>query len=405
MIILKKIIIPLLIIVFLFSGCQPKKVDIKDIETITQIQTTAIAEVKEEEEKELRGIWISCYDIENSSKKSREEYKNIADDMFKRIAETGLDTAFIHMRAFADALYQSDIFPTSKYIAGERGARLDYDPFEVILESAEKHNISVHGWINPFRISYDNDPSLLCEDEISKKLIDENSTAVGILSSGIYFNPASTDAQKLILDGIKEILTKYDIDGIHIDDYFYPEDCEELDSSEFNAYASSGGTLEKADWRRATVDALVSAIYKTVKSFSPELIFSISPGARRDMNYDKLYADCEKWLSNEGYADWIIPQLYFGFEREKFDFNSLLEEWNSFERISSVKIACGLALYKVGTDESEEWANNNEVISAQIDAVRSKKWNGFVIFSYSDLLRSKASASVDKFKERIKVSQ
>lgn len=393
-----------MIIVLLFSGCQPKKVNIEDIKPTTQAPTTLKLEA-EKEEKELRGIWISCYDIENTSGKSREEYEKITDAMFNRIAEVGLDTAFVHLRAFSDALYQSNIFPTSKYIAEERGAKLQFDPFEVILDSAKKHNISVHGWINPFRISNNNDPSLLCEDEASKKLIDEKSTAVGILSSGIYYNPASLEAQKLILDGIKEILTKYDVDGIHIDDYFYPEDCDELDYAEYNAYISSGGDLKLDGWRRATVDAFVSAIYKTVKGFSSELIFSISPSARTDVNYYKLFADCEKWLSSEGYADWIIPQLYFGFKRKIYDFTSLLEEWNSLERSSSVKIACGLALYKVGTDESEEWATDSEVISKQIEAVRNKNWNGFVIFSYSNLLRSNASASVDKIKERIKVSE
>jgi len=394
-IILKKIIIPLLIIVLLFSGCQPKKSEIPIPEPTTQTPV----EVNEEE---LHGIWISCYDIENSSGKSREEYSVIIDDMFRKISETGFDTAFIHMRAFSDALYQSELFPTSKYIAKSRGAKLEYDPFEVILESAEKYNVSVHGWLNPFRISYDNDPALLCEDEAAIKFINEKSTAVGILDSGIFYNPASEEAQKLILDGIREILMKYDIDGIHIDDYFYPEDCEKLDSAEYEAYISSGGMLEKADWRRATIDAFVASIYKTVKSFSSELIFSISPAARKEYNYDVMFADCEKWLSNEGYADWIIPQLYFGFERKSFNFSTLLDEWDSYARINNIKIFCGLALYKAGTDESEEWLNNSEVISAQIDAVRSKKWNGFVIFSYSDLERNEASASVEKIKERLR---
>lgn len=402
MIILKKIIIPLLIIVFLFSGCQPKKNEITPPEPSTQVPLT---ETKTVEEPELRGIWISCFDLENTSGKTREEYGKLSDEMFCRISEAGLDTAFIHLRAFSDALYQSELFPTSKYIAKYRGANLNYDPFEVMLESAGKYNISVHGWINPFRISYNNDPALLCENEAASRYIKSKSTAVGILPSGIFYNPASTEAQKLILDGIREILTKYDIDGIHIDDYFYPEDCEKLDFAEFEAYKASGGALEKSEWRRATVDAFVSAIYNTVKSFSPELIFSISPGAKKDVNYNELFADCEKWLSSEGYADLIIPQLYFGFKREGFNFSTLFDEWDSVKRCSAVRIACGLALYKAGIDESEEWHDEPEVIAAQIDAVRERKWNGFVIFSYSDLLRNEASAPVEKIKERIKDSK
>ncbi len=393
MIFLKRTVLLLLIICFLFGGCKIKEADISDFPTVP---ATEPVEIKDE----LRGIWISCYDIESAAGKTREEYSAITDEMFRNIGEFGLNTAFVHLRAYSDAFYKSDIFPYSKYIAGKRGAQLDFDPFEVMLESAEKYKISVHAWINPFRISYKNDITELCENEPAYEFIKSKSTAVGILNSGIYYNPANTDAQKLILDGIREIINKYPVDGIHIDDYFYPEDCDTLDEKEYSDYISSGGKLAKDDWRRAAIDSFVSSMYAAVKSVSDSLTVSISPGARTDVNFNTLYADCEKWLNTDGYADCIIPQLYFGFEREEFNFGSLLAEWNSYPR--KTDIVCGLAAYKCGTDESDEWLADYNVLAKQLEAVRAVKWNGFVIFSYSDLLRPEASGALNILKESIK---
>ncbi len=372
----------------------------------TAVQTTTAPTVS----SELRGIWISCYDHISAAGKTREEYKSATDKMFKNIKDIGLNTAFVHLRAFSDAFYKSDIYPYSSYIAGTEGANLPFDPFEVMLESAKKYGISVHGWINPFRVSTKKDTSLLSEKNPAKAIIDSGNAdgEICILSNGIYYNPSCLSNHKRIIDGVREIISKYDIDGIHIDDYFYPSTDSSIDKKQYSLYKSEGGTLSLSDWRRNSVNAFVSSLYSAVKSADSSLIFSISPAAQLDKNYNEYYADCEFWLSHTGYADLIIPQIYFGFEHETLDFSSLLKKWSSLSRASGVKLACGIAAYKCGTKDkyagsgAAEWQNNTDILARQLKAIRNNKnYSGFVVFSYQDLNRNACKTEIQNLKNTV----
>lgn len=361
-------------------------------------------------QNELRGIWISCYDHISAVGKTREEYKDLTDAMFKKIKDFGLNTAFVHLRAFSDAFYQSDIYPYSSYIAGKEGADLPFDPFAVMLESATKHGISVHGWINPFRVSTKKDASLLSSGNPAKKILDSGNSdgEICVLSNGIYYNPSCPSNHERIIDGVREIISKYDIDGIHIDDYFYPSTAESVDKKQYAQYKSEGGALSLADWRRNSVNAFVSALYSAVKTADSSLTVSISPAGQLDKNYDEYYADCELWLSRTGYADLIIPQIYFGFEHETLAFNSLLNKWGNLSRASGVKLACGIAAYKCATTDkyagtgSAEWKNNTNILSRQLTAIRkNSNYGGFVVFSYQDLNRSACKTEISNLKNTI----
>lgn len=393
---MKKIIpFMMIIICFLPSSCQqvyqqPSSPDIR--------------------QTELRGVWISCYDHINAENKTREEYKSETDTMFKTIAECGLNTAFVHLRAFSDAFYESETYPYSSYIAGTEGASLPFDPFEVMLESAEKYGVSVHGWINPFRVSAKTDPNVLSSQNPAKQILDSGNTEgeICILSNGIYYNPSCTSNHKIVLDGVKEIITKYDIDGIHIDDYFYPSTDESVDKKQYSQYIADGGRLSLSEWRKTCVNAFVSSLYATVKASDSELIFSISPAAELQKNEAELYADCETWLSSNGYADIIIPQIYYGFEHEKLDFESVLNQWSSVKKSQSIALACGIAAYKCSTVDEyagtgfNEWQNNSDILARQLTAIRTNEnYSGFVVFSYGDLLRDAAYAEIQNLKENI----
>ena len=362
---------------------------------------------------ELRGIWISCYDHISAEGKTRNEYKAETDKMFRNIKEYGLNTAFVHLRAFSDAFYKSEIYPYSEYIAGEEGAELAFDPFEVMLESAEKYGISVHGWINPFRISSKNDISLLSDKNPAKATLDSGNEKgeICILPNGIYYNPSCTENHKKIIDGVREIIAKYDIDGIHIDDYFYPSTEINVDNIQYSQYKTEGGTLSLAEWRRTNVNAFVSALYSAVKAENSSLVFSISPSAKLEENKENLYAECELWLSHKGYADLIIPQIYFGFEHETHDFKSLLNQWGAFSRNSAVKLACGIAAYKCGTEDayagtgSDEWQKNTDILARQFECIsQNSDYSGFVIFSYQDLLRESCKTEIQKLKEAVNLT-
>lgn len=373
-------------------------------------KTTAGTTRPAETQTELRGIWISCYDYISAAGKTRSEYKAETDKMFKSIADCGFNTAFVHMRAFSDAFYESDIYPYSSFVAGTEGASLPFDPFKVILESAKKYGISVHGWINPFRVSTKNDPSLLSASNPAKKILDGGNSEgeVCILKNGIYYNPACVSNHKLILDGVREILGKYDIDGIHIDDYFYPSTDKSIDSKQYSQYKASGGALSLAEWRRASVNSFVSSLYSTVKATNSNLTVSISPAAQIEKNKNELYADCALWLSSKGYADIIIPQIYFGFEHETLDFQSLLAEWSALPRNPQIKLVCGLAAYKCGKNDayagagSAEWQENTDILARQLKCIRkNKNYSGFVVFSYKDLNRAACKTEIQNLKEAV----
>ncbi len=359
---------------------------------------------------EMRAIWISCYDYTSAAGKTREQYKAVTDTMFRNIKDMGLNTAFVHLRAFSDAFYKSDIYPYSAYIAGKEGASLPFDPFEVLLESASAYGISVHGWINPFRVSTKNNPSLLSATNPAKKILDagNNNAQICILSNGIYYNPSYTENHKLIIDGVREIIGKYNIDGIHIDDYFYPSTSAEVDKIQYNKYKTDGGKLGLSQWRISCVNAFVSALYSAVKTADPTLTVSISPAGSFDKNYNTYYADFRTWLSQDGYADLIIPQIYFGFQHETLDFEKLLKEWGNLKRSPNVKLVCGIAAYKCALKDSyagkgaSEWQNNTDILARQLQSTRkNSNYSGFAVFSYQDLTRNACKTEITNLKNSI----
>ncbi len=396
---MKKIIPFMMIICLLLSSCQLQKENPQE----------------NSNSEEMRGVWISCYDHINASGKSETEYLAETDKMFETIKNCGLNTAFVHLRAFSDAFYESDIFPYSSYIAGSQGASLPFDPFEIMLKSAEKYGISVHGWINPFRISTKTDLSALSENNPAKKILDSRNQngEICILNNGIYYNPTCESNHRLILDGIKEIIEKYDIDGIHIDDYFYPSTDEKIDSRQYQSYLSQGGKLSLAEWRKNNINAFVAALYGTVKSADENLTVSISPAANTKTNEKELYADCNLWLSSEGYADLIIPQIYFGFNHKTLPFCDTLAEWSGFERNPSVRLACGIAAYKcdenygyLDIDEKNDWQKSKNNLANQISYIRENSgYCGFVVFSYQNLISENCKEEIDRMTDKIKTEK
>ncbi len=357
--------------------------------TTTKKQTTASQE-------EIRGVWLSYLEFPSAKGKSASQYRKEANSIFSSLADFGINTVFLHARAFSDAFYLSTIFPTSKYVAGTQGASLSFDPFKIMLESAESYGLEVHAWINPFRVSSSADIATLSKSNPARKIYEAGNedSQVCILSNGIYYNPASLKAQQLVLDGIKEILANYNVAGIHIDDYFYPSTDKTIDSAQYDAYTAAGGKSGLAQWRINIINAFVSAAYSAVKSYGQNKIFSISPAADIEKNRNQLYADVKVWLANEGYADWIIPQIYYGFENSTLPFDETADEWDSLKRHKNVKLICGLAAYKCGAQDAyagngkNEWLNNSDILLRQIIYVKTHgSYSGTVLFSCNNILR------------------
>lgn len=353
--------------------------------------------------KSMLGIWLSFYELSFKGL-AKVEFENKIDTMFAKISELGLNTVFCHVRPSADAYYPSKLFPFSSYITGTQGKDPGYDPLKHMVEAAQKNGLSFHAWINPYRIaSFISSPRQLAENNIARIwLCDEsaeNDSNIIIINEpdgdkkSYYFNPASFDVQRLIVDGIKEILDNYAVDGIHFDDYFYPSTNPAVDSVSYERYkASSPLPLSLEDWRRANVNCLLSTVHRLCRQRGK--VFGVSPSAhisenKTDKNYCSQYADIIKWISCTDYVDYIAPQLYFGYEypTEKFRFQSLLKQWCDIQRSPTVKMYIGLAAYKIGTvdAESTEWLDCDDILARQLADTSKHSLDGIIIYSYSSL--------------------
>lgn len=342
---------------------------------------------------EIRAMWLSCYELDFKDK-SEHGFTESIESIFLKLKNDGFNTVFVHARSHCDAYYKSEIFPVSAYIAGEQGAVIDYDPLQIMIDIAKKFELKIHAWVNPFRVSSNTDISAICEENPAVSMYDKNDNSVVICNQGIYLNPSDTAARKLVLNGIDELLA-YDIDGIHIDDYFYPTTDPSFDKPEYTEYCEKAKShLSLDDWRRKNVDIAVSSIYRKVHLKNK--IFSISPQANVQSNYDTMYADVEKWCSTEGYTDIIIPQIYFGFEYElvyknqSMQFEKCASYWAELASKSDIQICYGLGLYRAGEsvelngEENTEWCENSDILSRQYKYCKAlAEYNGVAVFSYS----------------------
>ena len=375
---MKSLLSVVLVLLFFLSGCTADK----------KVET----DEKEKTMEEIRGLWVSVYDLSEFRGISEGGFRAKAENMFSDIEQRGFNHVFLQVRPDSDALYKSEIFPWSKYISGKEGESPGYDPLSIFLKVAHSHNIKLHAWINPYRVSSTmSEMSDLSDSNPAKSMYEKNSGDVYISSVGIYYNPASLNVQKLILDGVREIVNNYDIDGIHIDDFFYPTTDEEIDKAEYEEYKNNSGELSLSQFRRNQVNAFVSGMYSAAKSKDKNIIVSISPGADIDKNMNEFYADVVSWSQGEGYCDWIIPQIYYGFRNETKPFKETLREWQRLTDESRVKLIIGLAAYKCGVVDSyagkgqNEWTENDDILSDQLKYLRDKKSDGFAIFSYGSL--------------------
>lgn len=324
---------------------------------------------------EIRAVWMPVMLYENwLSGKSEDQFRQSIRDAFGNCQETGINTIFIHVRAYCDAYYHSRIFPAGTFMNPGQ----DYDPLEVIIQEAREAGLSVHAWVNPLRAQTAQKITALEQTCILRQWYDNpdrNGTYLVNSEGRYYLNPAYPEVRELIADGIQEIIENYDVDGIHIDDYFYPTTDPAFDQ---DAFAQSG-LQDLAEFRRTNCSELVKSLYQTVKNYNPDLIFSISPQGNFEIDANQLYADVKHWCSEAGYCDWIIPQLYYGFENDTCPFREILREWTEICTIP--KLVVGLAVYKIGTQD--QWAGSGKLEFLTNPAVISEELEYLAGFSES----------------------
>lgn len=339
----------------------------------------------------LMGVWISCFEMPFVGADEKTATEKV-DEMMKKVSSQGYDSVFCHVRPFGDAFYPSDYFPFSKYVSGTEGVNPGYDPLKIMINAAKKYKLEFHAWINPYRVSSSSsDPNTLSSENIAVKWMSDQSGRAVAVGDGIYFNPASSDVNKLILNGIREIISKYDVDGIHFDDYFYPTTNKSFDKKAYDQYkATTNKPLSLENWRRANVSRMVASVYNLCNKNN--VTFGISPAGDissngTDRNYAVLYADIPLWMRTKGYVDYIIPQLYFGYKYPvaKSRYDRLLSIWSSLPKHKSLKLYIGLGAYKMNEpcDDEGEWHKDNTLMARQLADAYKSKFSGGVVFSYT----------------------
>ncbi len=345
----------------------------------------------------IRGIWFSQFDMqpvftEKGVQRNEQSYTDLVSKMLLNIKNNGFNTVFLQLRPNGDSMYASDIFPVSKYVSGSYGQELFYDAVGIFTDLAHKVGISVHGWINPLRLMKTNEIESIDDRFIIKQWYKQQNGRVIAVGDRLYLNPAYTEVRGLITDGVSEIMERYDMDGIHMDDYFYPTTDADFDAVEF---ASSGFDV-LGDFRRDNINLLVKGIYQAVKTSNSDARYGIAPAGNLYSLREGYYADVNLWCSQKGYIDYIMPQLYFGFLNKSCPFDIILSDWVDAVTEPEVRLVIGLTAAKAvmavsgeidvyaGTEEGKnEWINNKDILRRSLIAIyEEKKASGYCIFCY-----------------------
>lgn len=352
----------------------------------------------------VKSIWITYYELSNYTKDNDEKAfaKNIK-ALFKELKEYGFNTVTVQVRPCADAFYSSSVFPVSEYYKGKQGSVLDYDPLAIMCDIANELNLRLEAWINPYRVSQNDKLNKLCDDNIAKRWIEQGNNKVIKVNKKYYFNPAYKEVTKLIVDGVSEIVKNYNISAIHFDDYFYPTTSKTIDSNEYEQYKKHNGTLSLEDWRRDNVNTMIKQVYSAIKKINNDVQFGISPASNIENDKNNLYADVEKWVSEQGYIDYICPQIYFGFKNVYQPFMQTTKKW--VKMCDEKTLYIGLPLYKASSvddyaaenDKSikNEFVRFDNIIARQIKYISYfYEIKGYYIFSLSSLYSEKSKNEV-----------
>ena len=349
-------------------------------------------------QEEIRGVWVSFIDIgEMVQGRTEQEFKNEWGRICKELVSKKIPDVYFHARAFADAFYDSEIFPQSHILTGVQGQGLSYDVFGTAVNIAHENGLKFHAWFNPYRIKSPGESKSLADSNPAKKYLDEGraDVVVKLTNGGVYYNPCSKEAINDCIAAISEVARKYNVDGIHIDDYFYPIKEESFDKAQYEQYVRVGGKLELDDWRRNNVTRLIMRISDLTGEY--KVPFSISPGGNFEKVYSDDYADFGAWLRC-GLVDVVMPQLYYGFHNSTMNFEKSLKTWSDFVAQYQKKICVGLAAYKIGQEESKwagergrhEWVENHDVLKRQVEEIRKDKNTcGFAFFRLANIVEIK----------------
>jgi len=332
-------------------------------------------------EYEFRGVWIATVDnidwppkgVTNPAQQKADFIRQL--DLHKR---NGINAVIVQIRPAADAFYASPYEPWSQWLTGIQGKPTFpfYDPLVFMIEEAHKRGMEFHAWLNPYRANFNIRTASISPDHITRKHPEWFLT----YGDKKYFDPANKLGQEFVVNVVRDIVKRYDIDAIHMDDYFYPYRIPGKEFPDAASYRKSGSPLSKDDWRRANVDSIIEKISVAIKMEKPFCKFGISPfSVWRNLsqdpdgsntkagvtNYDDLYADILLWLRN-GWIDYVAPQLYLEIGHDKIPFETMVDWWSKHSYGRHVYIGHGI--YRVN-ERNAAWKKPAELPN-QIKLVR-----------------------------------
>ncbi len=346
----------------------------------------------------IKALWLSQFDLANVYKsdgiqRKQTEFEKLISVILQNAKNDGFNTVIVQVRPYGDSFYPSKFYPTSSYVVGSYGKSALYDPFAIVIEKAHALGLSVHAWINPLRCMTEKEISSVPQAFPLRRFYDNAETRgkyVVTCGDRLYLNPAYEEVRSLITSGAEEIVRLYEVDGVHMDDYFYPTQDASFDSDAYGEYVAGGGTLSLANFRRDALNRLVGDIYAAVKKENEALLFGISPAGNIANVYDKQYADVYTWCASDGYVDYICPQVYFGFEHGSCDFKKTCGIWQDIIKNDSVDLIIGMTLGKALSKEDKyagsgknEWAEHSDILLRSLSHTKTlPRCRGVAYFCY-----------------------
>ncbi len=332
---------------------------------------------------EFRGVWMATVDNIDWPRRGDYNPESQKQEYIRQLRmheRNGMNAIIAQVRPAADAFYPSPYEPWSQWLTGTQGKAPSpfYDPLQFMIDEAHKRGFEFHAWCNPYRANFSVGRASIAPAHVTRLHPD------WFLKYGntLYFDPGNKDAQQWVVAVVRDMVRRYDVDAIHMDDYFYPYRIAGKSFPDTASYRKYGGGIAKDDWRRSNVDSIIVALSKAIKEEKPWVKFGISPfGVWRNRsddpegsdtqagvtNYDDLYADILLW-AEEGWIDYIAPQLYWETGHPRADFKTLVEWWSRHAYGRHLYI--GQGIYRALEKKNYAWHRRDE-LPKQINLLRS----------------------------------
>ncbi len=323
--------------------------------------------------EQMKAVWIAFLEFDSFKGSDEATFTRKIQQYFDTSVSKGLNTVIVQVRPHGDSMYESAYFPWSKHASGVVGQGVSYDPLAIMVSEAHKRSLEIHAWINPYRTMTDDEFAYVDDSYKTKQWYNSSERQKYMVkcSDGRWWlQPGSAEVQQLIINGSNEIMSKYNVDGIHIDDYFYNA-----------SVATYGDTASQA---KANTTAIVKGLYDGVKRINPKARFGVSPaGGFRENNslpssdMGSLSTNLALWCSQDGYIDYVMPQIYWDYNHSTQPFTMTLQKWENFVTADSVALYIGLAPYRL----------SSTVINQQItETMASSRASGYALFRYDHIL-------------------